>query len=123
MQLFRAEELQAGCATTNKDVKQKLGVTHLKHKGILVGSACVQQLVQGLAPAQPAPPRSLHMHTQASLVLTSMRRHQRATPANREYEKPLVCPYVCVENSPVLLTFELLHSNHFCCYSRLTTGS
>lgn len=41
---------------------QMLQETHLEHQGILVGCACVQQLPQGLAPAQPAPPRSLHTH-------------------------------------------------------------
>ena len=34
--------------------------THLKHEGVLVGGACVQQLAQRLAPAQPSPSRPLH---------------------------------------------------------------
>lgn len=53
-------------------VEAQAAAAHLEHKGILVGGARIQQLVQRLAPAQPAPPRSLHMRTKAPLMSTSM---------------------------------------------------
>ena len=35
-------------------------LAYLEHEGVLVGSACIHEPAQGLAPSQPAPSRPLH---------------------------------------------------------------
>ena len=36
-------------------IRDKVATCHLKHQRILVGRACIHQLVQALAPPQPSP--------------------------------------------------------------------